>query len=262
MRFALLFLLIFAAPAMAQETPAAETPLAVDDQGAYQQASIAPEDPFTITGVVVDATAKNAVEARTQAFAKGSEIAVQKFLEAQGADTGLNGVKPETLVRDFRVDKEQFSRTRYTASLTYRFKPRAMAILANASLPPEQALPVQEAPAATASEPNPDAPWTPQAAQEAATQDIPSPSAAGDLAVWPLTVRFNEVSEWLLAQTLISQRPELRGYKVISMSGNNAILEVTTAGPPAQVSQIWQGIGWQASPNGSGITLDASGFKR
>jgi hypothetical protein len=245
MRFVLPVLLLVALPALAQETP-----MAVDDSGVYQQATIAPEDPFTITGVVVDATAKNAVEARTEAFAKGSEIAVQKFLEAQGAtDASLNGVKPETLVRDFRVDKEQFSRTRYTASLTYRFKPRAMAMIANTSLPPEQALPTPppEAPSA-------DQPWAPE---EAAPQD-----AGNQLAVWPLTVRFNEVSEWLLAQTLITQRPELRGYKVVSMSGNNAILEVTTAGPPAQISQIWQGIGWQAQPNGQGITLDASTFRR
>lgn len=260
MRFLLLALFLFAAPVMAQdEQVETETPLAVSEEGVYQQASITPEDPFTITGVVVDATAKNAVEARKAAFERGSEIAVQEFLKQQGADAKLNGVKPETLVRDFRVDKEQFSRTRYTAVLTYRFKPRAMAILANASLPPEQALPVEDALAPVNPEPvDPNAPWAPQAA---APTTVPT-NNSGELSVWPLTVRFNEVSEWLLAQTLIAQRPELRGYKVISMSSNNAILEVTTAGPPAQVAQIWQSIGWQASANGSGLTLDASRFRR
>lgn len=243
-RFILSVLILIPILAMAQEA----APIAADP-------SIVPPDPFTITDVVVDVTGKNAVEARAQAFAKGSEIAVQKFLAAQGAEAGLNGMKPETLVRDFRVDKEQFSRTRYTATLTYRFKPRAMAMLANASLPPEQALPVAEPETLVAAPANdPNAPWSPK--------PVDTTKSMVRLTSWPLTVRFNEVPEWLHAQSLITARPEIRGYKVMSMSGNTATLEITTEGNPAQIAPVWSSLGWPVSNSGNGLTLDASGMHR
>ncbi len=255
-----LLLCLLTAPAFAQDVPSEALPA-----HAPPEASIVPDDPYTISDVVVDVTADNAVEARAQAFEKGAAEAVAKFLILQGSDLDPESVDPDSLVRDFQVNEERFSRTRYTAVLTYRFKPGAMASLINPSLPPEQALPVPEGEEAFVPEDapaqnyDPDAPWNPNAAP--GDQPAP-PSATGGLSTWPLTVRFDAVAQWLQAQTLITARPEIRGFKIVAMSGDSAQLEITTEGGPSEVMQRWNAFGWNVASQGGGLFLDAARMGR
>lgn len=262
MRFFLLFLCLTTA-AYAQEAAVPQS----QEELATVEASIVPDDPYTISDVVVDVTADNAVDARAQAFEKGAALAVEKFVALQGADVDLASVDPDTLVRDFQVNEERFSRTRYTALLTYRFKPNAMANLVNPAVPEEQALPVPEQPLAAEQPMNApqvpidyDAPWRP--AQPGAVSPPPPEAGPAGLTTWPLTVRFQNVGQWLQAQTFIGARPEIRGMKILSVSGDRADIEITTEGSVGQVQRQWNAFGWNALPEGSGLAIDAANMGR
>lgn len=269
MRF-LLLALLFSTSALAQEMPVSvpiDPPVA---EAAPAIPSIVPVDPYTITDVIVDVSAKNAVEARAEAFAKGAEIAVQKFLTAQGSTVDVKTVNPDRLVRDFQVTKERFSRTRYTANLTYHFKPQAMASLVNASVPPENALPVPvdlpdslpqdgETPEGVPpTAPDYDQPWSPAAPNQPAPAGAVSAPVGDAMSTYPLTVTFDQVAQWLTAQDLITARPEVRGLKMLSMTGNQATLELTTAASAADVQRVWSGLGWPVNSTGSGLVIDAT----
>ncbi len=274
MRF-LLLALLFSTSAIAQDMPVS-VPIAppVAGQvlpGTIPADSIVPTDPYTITDVIVDVSAKNAVEARAEAFAKGAEIAVQKFITAQGANVDVKTINPDRLVRDFQVTKERFSRTRYTANLTYHFKPQAMASIVNAAVPPENALPVpedlpdtlpQDGEISDAPPPEQpvdfDQPWTPGMDRpQPAPGDVSAP--VGDaMSTYPLTVSFDQVAQWLTAQDLITGRPEVRGLKMVSMSSNQAVVELTTATSAADVQRVWSGLGWPVVAAGGGLSIDAT----
>jgi hypothetical protein len=87
------------------------------------------DDPFTVSGVTVDKTDKNAVVARTAAIAEAKRTALQKLAE-RNLDAGdLKGFKlPDdaaisAVVQDFEITSERLSRTRYVATFTVRFRP-------------------------------------------------------------------------------------------------------------------------------------------
>lgn len=247
---------------------------------ALPQDEVLPE-PYTVTDVIIDVTASNAVEAREEAFTKASEIAVKAFLEAQGASSDLKGRSPDSLVKDFKVEEERFSDTRYKARFTYRLKPRPIALLANQSLPLGRQLPVPAAPQneqvllapLTADSLNdqflsdPDAPRQPRAQERSFPPSIPSSiGAAGALAApqlynWQLTVRYEQVPDWLLAQNLIQARPEVRGFRIRSVTGAFAILDVTSGNEPDQILSQWQSLGWRVSKGAGGLVLDAGSLR-
>lgn len=82
---------------------------------------------FTVSGVRVDATAADAVAARDKAFAQGQR---QAFAQLSKRLTGAAMKAPggdvlASLIRDFEVEGERFSATRYVATYTYRFRPDA-----------------------------------------------------------------------------------------------------------------------------------------
>ncbi len=239
-------------------------------------------DPYTVTNVVVDVTADNAVVARDEAFKKGSEIAVKAFLEAQGADIDLQGTNPDALVKSFKVEDENFSDTRYKATLTYKFKPRAIAILANKTLPFDRRLPVPAGSSqelvvdqiGTTLEPlNPDAAWRPQNTLMSGDTIIAPDGRStrpdtgyGEqlvptLSSWQLTVRFEQVPDWLMAQQLISGRPEVRGYKIATMSSNFAVMNMTTIRPAGEILSQWTSLGWRVFPGSGGLILDAGSLR-
>lgn len=276
--YLILFFTAFSSASIAQEMP---EPVMVDVLPADSANPIVPVDPYTISNVVVDVTADNAVEARSQAFTKGAEEAVRQFLAAQGVPEGLNDVDPNALVRDFQVNEEHFSRTRYKAVLTYRFKPSAMGRLVNAAVPVENALPVpEEDEAALAPEdaeigqvdtpPPPvdyDQPWSPTTAGQRSAPplaDVPAAplQAAPRMNTWTLTVSYDEVAQWLTAQNLIISRPEIRGLKMDAMGGNQARLTITTEDSADAVRSKWQAIGWPVSGGGQSLNLDARGMGR
>lgn len=86
-------------------------------------------DAFAVRGVDVDVTAANPQAAKEQALAEGQERAFRTLLErlTQPADHArLPKVDGTLYVRDFSVDQERSSATRYIATLTVRFNPTAV----------------------------------------------------------------------------------------------------------------------------------------
>lgn len=86
-------------------------------------------DAFTVKGVEVDVTAPNPQAAKDQALADGQRQAFRLLLErlTQPADhTRLPKADGTQYVRDFSVDHERSSATRYIATLTVRFNAAAV----------------------------------------------------------------------------------------------------------------------------------------
>jgi hypothetical protein len=99
-------------------------------------------DPFSVTGVAVDATAATASAARDTALAEGQRKAFRQLLErlTAPADAGrlphLSDAEIVPLVAGFQVQEERTSAVRYLATLTYSFRPNAVrALLRNAGIP-------------------------------------------------------------------------------------------------------------------------------
>ncbi len=116
-RFAVLliaFLTAFAAPAFAQDTPMADPP---------------GDDPYTITGVPVDAKAKNGRAARDKAFAEGQKDALKVLaFRMTGESVAFKDVSDNaiaTLVKSFEVEEGKSSGSRYVGKLAVHFKPEA-----------------------------------------------------------------------------------------------------------------------------------------
>ena len=105
------------------------------------QRAFAQDDPYTVSGVKVDVTAANAVEARTKAFAQAQQTAftqlAQHFLSAgQMKDfQPLAADQVTPLVKDFEVTNEQLSAVRYVGTYTFRFRPAPSRALIAAKVP-------------------------------------------------------------------------------------------------------------------------------
>ena len=84
-------------------------------------------DPFTVAGVEVDVTAKNAVEAREQAFAEAQIKAFTQLADRlMPEDQRAAFVAPDagdisTMINDFEVTQERLSAVRYVGTYTFRF---------------------------------------------------------------------------------------------------------------------------------------------
>ena len=99
-------------------------------------------DPFSVSGVSVDATAATAAAARDAALAEGQRKAFRVLLErlAAPADYGRlphpSDAEITPLVAGFQVQEERASTVRYLATLSYSFRPNAVrALLRNAGIP-------------------------------------------------------------------------------------------------------------------------------
>ncbi|MGE5514674.1 MAG: DUF2066 domain-containing protein [Bacteroidota bacterium] len=86
-------------------------------------------DAFTVRGVDVDVTAANPQAAKDQAIAEGQNRAFRILLERltqPGDHARLPKADGTQYVRDFGVDQERSSSTRYIATLSVRFNPAAV----------------------------------------------------------------------------------------------------------------------------------------
>lgn len=111
---AVLGVLGFAAWAQAQEPAAA--------------VAAPPADPLTVTSVIIDKTAANAVVARDEAMTDARRSAFRKLAERNmpaGAATDLalpDDATLATLVQDIEIRREKLSSTRYVGDFTVRFR--------------------------------------------------------------------------------------------------------------------------------------------
>lgn len=104
-------------------------------------AETADEGVFVVRGVAVDRTADTAAAARELALVDGQRHAFERLM-ARLVPAGALGVPAldnsgiGTLIRDFDVAEEKTSSVRYLATLTIRFKPRAVrSLLRGARVP-------------------------------------------------------------------------------------------------------------------------------
>ena len=86
-------------------------------------------DLYTVEGVEVDVTAKNALEAREKAFNE-AQVKAYKMLSERLVNSGEQDAVKELdtesisyMVQDFEVTKEQLSAKRYKGTYTIRFRP-------------------------------------------------------------------------------------------------------------------------------------------
>lgn len=95
-------------------------------------AAAQPNPVYTIEGVEVDVTAKNAVKAREKALEEAQVKAYQILAERLLGPEELKTFTPpdansvSLLVQDIEVTNEQLSRVRYKGTFTVRFRPNAM----------------------------------------------------------------------------------------------------------------------------------------
>ncbi|SRR5665213_605837 len=92
----------------------------------------APADPFTVTGIPVDASAASAVEAQTIAINSGKARALQVVLKRLIKEQDiaklpvLDDVALTRLIANYMPQNVRRSTTRYVASMTYSFNPAAI----------------------------------------------------------------------------------------------------------------------------------------
>lgn len=83
-------------------------------------------DGFTVTGVQVSAEAGTTGQARTQAFAEGQRLALQRLAESLGGEVDFAALSEQQiarLIQGFQVEQERVSPGRYEASLAFTFRP-------------------------------------------------------------------------------------------------------------------------------------------
>ncbi|HYB06216.1 MAG TPA: DUF2066 domain-containing protein [Methyloceanibacter sp.] len=95
--------------------------------GAFAACAQADDTPYTISKLVVDVTAKNAVAAKTNALAEAGKVGLNRVLRRvvpfsfYSKLPDLQQEQIEGLVNDLTIRKEQYSTTRYMATLDISF---------------------------------------------------------------------------------------------------------------------------------------------
>lgn len=103
--------------ACAQGTGAVLPP-AAEASGAESSAN-----PYSQRGVPAEATAENAVIARTKAIASAQRLAYQRMAGDLGLPTGISDSQIDQMVSSIIVEEERTSRTGYSGRLTVNFNP-------------------------------------------------------------------------------------------------------------------------------------------
>jgi hypothetical protein len=87
---------------------------------------------FQVSGIPVDATAKDAVTARSQALLEGKKAGLERLMRRlvpageQNLLPAVADLNIERYVQNFEITSEQLSSTRYIAELTVRYEPDAV----------------------------------------------------------------------------------------------------------------------------------------
>ncbi len=83
----------------------------------------AQDNPMRQTGIVVEATAADAVQARERALAQGRRIAFQRMQAATGGSAeGASDRQIESMIASMIIEEERVSSTRYVGRITVVFR--------------------------------------------------------------------------------------------------------------------------------------------
>lgn len=175
---------------------------------------------YSVDNVAVEASAGNATEARTKAFAQGPRKGLQQLLQQIGADparvSGMSDADVERLVQSFQVKSEQASPGHYAATLAYTFRSSGVQqLLAGGGA----------APSVAATGPG-TVPGTPPQ---------PGFEARGSVTV---TVPIAAPADWYDVQGRLTRLGGMVSSSLVSLTARQAVLELRFPGDQTQLNQI------------------------
>ncbi|WP_225765987.1 hypothetical protein [Inquilinus sp. Marseille-Q2685] len=196
---------------------------------------------YSVDSVAVEATAANATEARTKAFAQGPRKALQQLLQQIGADpnrvSGMSDADVERLVQSFQVKSEQASPGHYAANLAYTFRSAGVQqLLAGGGA----------APPAIATAPG-TAPGT-----------LPQPGFAARGSV-TVTVPIAAPADWYDVQGRLTRLGGVVSSSLVSLTARQAVLELRFPGDQAQLNQILSQQGLTVQQGAQALELHRTG---
>ncbi|MDJ0388619.1 hypothetical protein QMO56_10900 [Roseomonas sp. E05] len=194
-----------AVPAVAQALPPA-----TEASGAEASAN-----PYTQRGVPAEATAENAVIARTKAIASAQRLAYQRMAGDLGLPTGLSDSQIDQMVSSIIVEEERTSRTGYSGRLTVNFNPNRLPGAAGRSV----------AGAAGA---------MPVPGGDAAPPVMPSAAPAGYIEA---SARYAGLREWLELRRRLYSNPEIASVEIQAIAVDGARLRLGLRHGPEVAAQ-------------------------
>ncbi|WP_343716484.1 hypothetical protein [Inquilinus sp.] len=205
---------------------------------------------YSVDNVAVEATAANATEARTKAFAQGPRKALQQLLQQIGADPArasrMSDGDVERLVQSFQVKSEQASPGHYAATLAYTFRSSGVQQLlsgASAAPPVTATLPPGTAPGTL--------PGTPQQPGAA-----PGFAARGSVTV---TVPIAAPADWYDVQGRLTRLGGVVTSSLVSLTSRQAVLELHFPGDQTQLNQILSQQGLTVQQGAQALELHRTG---
>lgn len=198
---------------------------------------------YSVDNVAVEATAANATEARTKAFAQGPRKGLQQLLQQIGADparvSGMSDADVERLVQSFQVKSEQASPGHYAATLAYTFRSSG----------------VQQLLAGSSQDHIATLPGTPPGT-------LPQPGAApgfearGSVTV---TVPIAAPADWYDVQGRLTRLGGVVSSSLVSLTARQAVLELRFPGDQTQLNQILSQQGLTVQQGAQALELHRSG---
>ncbi|HEY1614410.1 MAG TPA: DUF2066 domain-containing protein [Rhizomicrobium sp.] len=201
----------------------------------------AADDPYTVSGIVVDASAPSAVEAQTIAINQGRDKAwtklYRRLTKAQDwpHQPQLDTTTSQRLVRSYQSSNERRSTTRFVASMTYVFNPEAVRRIlrqADIAFADAQAHPILVIPLSPGYASH--APWTqvwnnPRFSQGAVPLVLPIGDAVDESAL--SGVKFGKVS-WAEIEPVASRMHAKEAVLALVQPGpNQLIVKLMRVGP-------------------------------
>jgi len=177
-------------------------------------------DLYTVANISVDATAENAVAARTEAHQQGQREGLQRLLKRlvpandHGRLSSLTTLSADDYVQNFQIQNEQLSSTRYLAKMTIAFEADRVKQLLEAERlpfseevsPPVLVLPLFKGPNGTRLWPENNPWWNAWAKNLEAERPLRLMMALGDLEdVSAVTVEQAENGDQLAVQRVASR---------------------------------------------------------
>lgn len=200
---------------------------------------------YSVDNVAVEATAGNATEARTKAFAQGPRKGLQQLLQQIGADparvSGMSDADVERLVQSFQVRSEQASPGHYSANLAYTFRSAGVQQLlagSGAAPPVTATLPG----AAPGTQPQPGA--------------APGFEARGSVTV---TVPIAAPADWYDVQGRLTRLGGMVSSSLVSLTARQAVLQLRFPGDQTQLNQILSQQGLTVQQGARALELHRTG---
>jgi hypothetical protein len=187
------------------------------------------DDPWEVRDIAVDASAENATAARDKAIAQGYSRAFEKLAERMTANPAA-APKPDlqqldSLVRDFEVQTERGSATRWMGVLTVRFRPdRTQSYLARSGAKIAAGA-LDSAPGGETSLPGVE-PW------------------AGPAQRFGLVLPIASLADWISARDALQRTPGAKKVELTGLARSEARVALDYAGDVERLKQALQTTGF------------------